>query len=311
LDNFTLATTEVTYLASDAAGNNSTCSFTITVVDDEAPIFENCPVNVTQETDPGSNMALVTWDAFVVTDNSGESPTPSGASRSGDSFGIGTTPLMFIALDSANNIGRCSFDVIVVDNEPPMFPNCPSDQEVILLGPGNTTFVNWTDPIARDNSGSVNVSAPTRMQGEFPVGSTPVVYTATDPYGNTGVCSFNVTVATLDTLMIACPADISVPADLDSNSAVVTWPLPMYNASITADLAPSRPNNSSFEVGRTVVVYTITGINGRNASCDFIVTVTGKRTNKLSDWVVCTFSLAQNFPDYLLLSVILVCAGYI
>ena len=42
LDNFTLATTEVTYLASDAAGNNNTCSFTITVIGKTAPVHV-CP----------------------------------------------------------------------------------------------------------------------------------------------------------------------------------------------------------------------------------------------------------------------------
>ncbi|XP_022088734.1 LOW QUALITY PROTEIN: uncharacterized protein LOC110978223 [Acanthaster planci] len=272
--NFSLGMTDVTYRISDAAGNNNTCTFTITVIDDEDPVFQNCPVNITTETDPGSNMAVVTWDPLVVTDNSGATITPTSASRSGDSFGIGSSPVMFVAIDPDSNIGRCNFEVIVVDKEPPMFSICPSDQEGIVIGDGNMTFVNWTDPVAEDNSGSVNVTALTRTQGEFVIGTAPVIYIATDPYGNTASCSFNVTVFALNTLMIACPPDVRVPADLDSNSTLVSWPLPMYNASITADLTSTRPINSSFEVGRAVVVYTVRGINGDNASCDFFVTVT-------------------------------------
>ncbi|XP_038051960.1 uncharacterized protein LOC119724809 isoform X2 [Patiria miniata] len=200
-DNFTLAMTEVTYTIFDTAGNNNTCSFIVTVNDMEAPVFVNCPINVTTETPPGSNMAAVTWEPLVAIDNSGAAISPSSASRPGDSFAIGTHPVMFVAVDPDNNIGRCNFDIIVVEG---------------------------------------------------------------------------------DALMIACPADVSQPTDQGANSTIVTWPAPMYNSSMMASLTSTHPVNSSFEVGRTVVVYTITGRGGKNASCDFSVTVTDDQSPVLT-----------------------------
>ena len=81
--------------------------------DEEAPIFLNCPDNVTVQTEPRSDMAIATWDTLVAVDNSGASVTPTSNSRSGDPFGIGPTTVTYIALDPDNNIGRCEFEVIV------------------------------------------------------------------------------------------------------------------------------------------------------------------------------------------------------
>ncbi|XP_038072761.1 uncharacterized protein LOC119741140 isoform X2 [Patiria miniata] len=274
-DNFSLGTRDVMYRVADSAGNNNTCTFTITINDEEGPVFQNCPDNVTVETDPGSDMAIVTWDALVAIDNGGAAVSPTSNSRSGDSFSIGSTTVSYVVADPNNNIGRCEFEVIVVDKELPEFSICPSDVEVIATRANNTSFANWTDPVATDNSGSVNVSLPSRMPAQFPIGRSPVVYTATDPSGNSANCSFNIIVFSMDMLMIACPADVILSSDPGLNSTRISWPAPIYNSSLLADLFSTHANNSRFEVGQTVVVYTITDTDGRNASCDFFVTVTG------------------------------------
>ena len=35
----------VTFVATDCSGNSTSCTFTVTVVDDEAPMFANCPLD--------------------------------------------------------------------------------------------------------------------------------------------------------------------------------------------------------------------------------------------------------------------------
>ncbi|MCB9234635.1 MAG: HYR domain-containing protein [Bacteroidia bacterium] len=65
---FPLGTTINTFVATDAVGNTSTCSFNVTVVDVQAPVV-TCPANITVNNDAGQCGANVTYTAPTVTDN--------------------------------------------------------------------------------------------------------------------------------------------------------------------------------------------------------------------------------------------------
>jgi hypothetical protein len=53
--NFGVGTTTVSYYVVDVNGNDVSCSFTVTVTDDEDPTFANCPSDLTVSTDPDLN----------------------------------------------------------------------------------------------------------------------------------------------------------------------------------------------------------------------------------------------------------------
>ena len=65
---FNLGTTVVTYTATDAAGNTSTCSFNVLVHDNTNPTITGCPSNITV-TANASCQAVVNWTAPTVSDN--------------------------------------------------------------------------------------------------------------------------------------------------------------------------------------------------------------------------------------------------
>ena len=50
-DTFNTGTTTVSYTATDAAGNDSTATFTVTITDSEAPTITDMPTNITQTAD--------------------------------------------------------------------------------------------------------------------------------------------------------------------------------------------------------------------------------------------------------------------
>ena len=54
--------------------------------------------------------------------------------------------------------------------------------------------VNWTEPLATDNSGIQTLTSSHTPGSMFPIGSTPVVYTSTDPSGNVEIQTFFVIV---------------------------------------------------------------------------------------------------------------------
>ena len=84
---------------------------------------------------------------------------------------------------------------MVADTEKPSF-NCPPEKTVFADEGQTTASVEWDQVVANDNSGHVNlaVSPDVTPPHVFVEGRHIVVYTATDPSGNTKLCDFRVNV---------------------------------------------------------------------------------------------------------------------
>jgi hypothetical protein len=211
---FPKGTTTVTYTAKDAANNISTCSFTVTVNDTEAPVLSNCPSDVAVNTglNAASCSTTATWTEPTATDNCiaaanliwTKSHTP------GSVFPVGTTAVTYTATDSSSNVSLiCTFNVVVTDNTVPVFSSCPADINSNTNMAGCKASVSTPNASITDNcsvsslswtmSGATNgASLLTGINNlgthVFEVGTTMVTYTATDASGNTATCSYNVIV---------------------------------------------------------------------------------------------------------------------
>src|SRR6185295_16241954 len=109
----------------------------------------------------------------------------------------------------------------------------------------------------------------------FPLGTTPVTYTATDGKGNTSTCSFNVIVND-DTapVITGCLTDITVSVPSSGCSKVVTWAAPSATDNCTLSSFTSNHNSGdSFPLGTTLVTYTATDGKGNTSTCSFNVIV--------------------------------------
>lgn len=278
---FSAGTTVVTYTATDAAGNRATCSFTVTVRDTTLPVFENCPSNITIS--PASNCkAIVNWTPPSVTDNCSV-VSNTATHTSGSEFSVGTTTVSYTATDAAGNRGTCSFTVTVRDTTLPVFANCPSNISVSPTA-NCKAVVTWTAPAATDNCGVATTTSTHTSGSEFSVGSTTVIYTATDIYGNRATCSFIVTV--LDDsapVFSSCPTNITVAATTNCK-AVVTWTAPVAtdNCGVASKTNSHNPG-TEFTVGTTTVTYTATDANGHTTKCEFNVIVTYTQTITVTD----------------------------
>ena len=78
------------------------------------------------------------------------------------------------------------------DNEKPIISGLPSNITKLTGHP--SVAVSWTNPMATDNSGIQTLTSNHSSGSMFPLGSTTVVYTSVDPYGNMMVQSFDVIV---------------------------------------------------------------------------------------------------------------------
>jgi len=131
-----LGTKTVTVTATDEAGNKSTMTVTVTIVDDLAPVL-SCPSSITR----CFGDDVVDYQAPTVSDNcifGGNFTQPSGL-PSGAKFPTGVTINTYAFSDQAGNTGTCSF-------------------EVTILSQVSVTVVTVVNDINNQNSGSIDIS---------------------------------------------------------------------------------------------------------------------------------------------------------
>ncbi|XP_033122084.1 hyalin-like, partial [Anneissia japonica] len=102
----------VTFTATDLAGNSGVCDVMVTVTDKESPSLV-CAANSTFYTDFGEVNTTVDIPSPTVSDNSGESIGISTDPSIPRTLGIGTHTITFSASDPSGNTDTCSVTVTV------------------------------------------------------------------------------------------------------------------------------------------------------------------------------------------------------
>jgi uncharacterized repeat protein (TIGR01451 family) len=213
---FNVGTTPVTCTATDAAGNNSSCSFNVTVQSQATCIF-SCPANISQDSDANSCGANVTYAASASTECGAITYTnakTNAALPSGSFFPVGTT-----TVKAASATGEsCFFRVTIRDTTPPSF-TCPAPIAVNAGATSCEAKVTITTPAVTDNCTGATIKG-VRDDGHaltdaYAVGTTVITWTATDKAGLTASCEQTVTVKdSLPPVVKLVPdVTVAVPAD--------------------------------------------------------------------------------------------------
>ena len=280
---FPIGVTTLNFEAQDASGNSSTCSFTVTVIDSEAPVIM-CPADINTPSAFGQTSVVVNYTMPSFTDNcSGAVMTQTAGIASGDPFPVGITTNSFTVTDGAGNSAVCSFDVIVTDPWAPQV-NCPSNISVNTSAGQCSALVSFADPTVL--SGSQGTITITRLDNTglnsgdaFPVGTTNIqweINRSAGPYSNSSFCSMNITVVDNENPVLSCPANLTLSNDPGQCGAVVNYTVPTVTdncAGATASLFNGPASGSTFPVGTTVVTYQAVDASGNTAQCTFTVTV--------------------------------------
>jgi hypothetical protein len=294
---FKLGVTKVTVSARDGQSNNADCIFNVDVqkvtgvtatcptTDNTAPVFANCPANITLTTQGFS--AVASWNTPSVSDNC--YPIYVRVSQlSGTTFPKGTTTVTYTGTDSKNNVGVCSFTVTVnggdpclTDNVKPTISNCPPNVFLINNTANNNAVAVWREPSATDNCFGAVLTSTLPSGSLFPAGSTTaVVYTARDGAGNTTTCSFNVQVSAVDPcagdvagpVFAGCPTDLTVSTT--TLTGIATWAAPTAtDACGGVVINSSHAPGNNFSLGSTIVTYQASDRKGNLSFCSFKVTV--------------------------------------
>ena len=198
-----VGTTQITVTATDAAGNTSMCTTSVTVSDATPPAIM-CPAPAVA-TAPANACAARVDLSFSVSDNCSGAIAVTTTPASGSDFPVGTTTVTITATDVAGNSSQCQTTVTVVDVTAPAVA-CPANVSTIALTPAGRV-VTYMPPAASDACAGSTVTCAPASGSTFAVGTTTVTCTAVDASNNQSQCAFAVTVAPLglDTVGIYIP----------------------------------------------------------------------------------------------------------
>ena len=212
----------------------STCSFTVTVVENENPTI-TCAADVNGTTDYSLCEGAVIVPAPTVNDNCGIASVINdynGTSDASDSYPVGTTTITWTVTDNAGNTATCTQNITIVDDEDPTIDCALS--VVVPTDPGQcSAVVTYAIPVGTDNcAGAVTTQTDSTglTSGDaFPVGVTTLEYTVTDAVGRSNSCTFTITVEdreapvipVLPDLTAQCTVDAPIPTTIDNCDGIV------------------------------------------------------------------------------------------
>ncbi|MBX7242012.1 MAG: HYR domain-containing protein [Bacteroidia bacterium] len=272
---FPVGTTTNTFVVTAANGQSATCSFTVTVLDNENPVI-TCPGNISVNNDPGVCGATVTYATPVGTDNCpGATTVQTTGLASGSVFPLGSTTNTFVVTDAYNHTAQCSFTVTVTDNEAPTV-SC-QNITVSLDASGNASITtNDVYSAGNDNCGTVNlVSVVPASFTCANIGQNTVLLTVNDGHGNTATCNATVTVEDNIPPTVSCQ-NITVQLNTIGNANISTGDV--YGTGNdncgTINLVSVSPTSfTCANIGQNTVLLTVNDGHGNTATCNATVTV--------------------------------------
>lgn len=247
---FPVGTTTETYLVTDAVGRMASCTFTVTVIDNEPPTLNGgdgsspCMPPVVVGNDAGACSAVVHYTVPVGADNCGAFvPTLVTGLGTGATFPQFTTTETYTLSDATGNSVTCSFDVVVEDREAPVISHSPAGVVEVFPGEPYNYVVTMTDNCTPDTFG--HMSGP--LSGDsstVPTDPLSVWFQGRDLAGNTVQYEFYVRTIFVAT-GVPNPAYMYVPMTLDLASAA--FPVDTH---VTYQLRPIGGGGAAFESAR-------------------------------------------------------------
>jgi len=274
---FPVGQTIVTFTATDASGLTNTCSFTVTVTDDEIPTFTNCPIDIMVNVDPNECDQTVSIVPPTPMDNCGAGGVITSVSISnsdvilnnsspggniGDpngvdfaDFPVGTTTITYVHRDASGNpiptANACVVMVTVVDNIAPTI-TCPPNQTLAFgsCNPAATLvpdYIGLSSPVDNCPTNNITQIPPagtpiTTLLGPNPTDGQSFVVTINlaDTGGSTS-CNFSVT---LDDINIPVPNQNPLPTlNFSCGNALVDAPFATDNC---GNIIFGVPNQGTF-----------------------------------------------------------------
>jgi hypothetical protein len=277
-----LGSPNVTLTVTDASGNTNSCTTTVTVQDNSAPLAVCQPLTVSL--DNSGQVSIVGTDVDGgSTDNCQASLSYAVAPNSFDCSNLGPNTVVLTVTDAATNSDNCNAVVTVVDDIAPVALCTNFTVDLDANGSASIT-ANDVDGGSSDNCTTVSLSVTPSSFGCSNVGGNTVVLTVTDGSNNTSSCNAVVTVNDVTAPTALCQ---TTTVSLDASGAGSITAQDIDNGSSDAcgqvSLSVSPSSFGCSDVGAPTVTLTVTDVNGNTSDCSIAITV----EDKVAPQVVC------------------------
>lgn len=196
---------------------------------------------------------------------------PSGiqslTSNAPSQFPLGTTTVIWTAIDGAGNMGIATQIIKVVDTIPPTITALP---EIIVEAESpEANIVTLDEPIATDAVGVISIT--NDAPDVFPLGETLVTWTATDVASNSKTVIQKVIVVDTKPPKLMIPQDVVfVAISYDKNEVYLGEPVVIDNGKI---MSITNDAPQFFKIGNTTVTWTAADTSGNVASKKQMVSI--------------------------------------
>ena len=158
-----LGTDTLLLIGSDAFQSDTAFSV-VTILDTIAPVL-SCQADTTLYATSDTSGVMFSWTLNGQYDNCGIDSSWSSVS-SGSWFPVGTSTIYTYPKNNAGNTDSCFFILEVEDSIAPSFTSCLADTILYADSANCSVPLNWTQPLATDNSDSISYSE-TDSSGTF------------------------------------------------------------------------------------------------------------------------------------------------
>jgi hypothetical protein len=283
----------ITITADDGNGNNSQCTFDITLID-SLTLTITCPGDTNEYVDASCEFTLPDYTGLATT---------TGAVSVTQSPAIGTVisghgtvqTITLTAQDGGGNSEQCTFDVTLLDTIAPTF-TAPAD--ITIYSDASCAYdasVGVTGDVT-DEADNCGVGEATYSDVVDATDPTNIIisrtWSLTDNAGNPAADQIQTITVNDNTppVITGCPANINELADTSYCGAEVTWIEPTVSDNCPGVILTSTHNPGDFfPVGTTTVTYTATDASGLTDLCTFDVIVAEASAPVISGSIgVCT-----------------------
>jgi gliding motility-associated-like protein len=273
------ATQSVSLTATDESGNNSTCLFTMQVLDTISPVI-TCPGSQTLYMNSSCVANLPDYLSLVSeVENcffsTGLTYVQSPAALSNIN---GNTTITVTATDESGNDGTCTFSVVTLDTISPTI-TCPVNATV-STNTGCTYTLPTLTPTVNDNCtpiGNLTITQNPIAGTLLSVGIHTISITVQDQSANSSTCSYQLIVEDQTPPSITCPGTQNLPVDNNCSATLTDYTglvtISDNCNSVSQLMLTQSPANGTVISSNTSIIMTVSDELGNSNTCSFTAVI--------------------------------------
>jgi len=170
------------------------------------------------------------------------------------------------------------------DSESPIFVTFPADIIAYTSANNCEALAEWKFPEATDNCSMDDIIGTHNSGSVFQVGTTDVIYSATDKAGNETIQQFKIQVKdTISPVIKNAPGNITLEVAENECAAKASWVMPTATDNCSVTLTSDFESGASYPAGSTTVTYTASDPSGNVRLASFLIEVKNSIPPTFSD----------------------------